>query len=171
MSDAGFHEQHVTRLERELAAVVRQHGRALTAADGPAEAIEAEAIYERIHRLLYHHLALRLGETADDWVWLDGHDNDCRLEALAPLELRASGRMWCNLPESRRQWTEPFAANIRHSRTADELSTYTIWLGSCATLGKLPTTRELIESGEISSPPPPANDDGWAFIFRMRERA
>ena len=48
MADEGFHEQHLTRLERELAAAVRQHSRALTAADRPAEAIEAEAIYERI---------------------------------------------------------------------------------------------------------------------------
>jgi hypothetical protein len=156
------------RLQGELAAVVRQYRRAADASDEPAEEFEAGAVCDCIRRLLYEHLSLRVGMSSDEWVWLDGSEN-CTVEQLTPLEVRASGRLNCSVPESRRQWTEPFTAIIRHSASSAELSDYTIWLGNGATLLNLAKVRHLLASGVMVSPPAPARDNEWAYIFRMSD--
>src|SRR5262249_53773930 len=113
---------------------------------------------------------LRVGMSSEDWIWLDGED-DCLIERLGPVELRATGRLYCTLPQGpRREWTEPFAAKMSHSPTASELIDYAIWFGNRATLLNLPKVQQLIESGEELSPPAPAQDDDWAFVFRMGDR-
>ena len=163
--DGAFHAREITGLEREFAALVRQLTRATAASDHAAEAVEAKAICNHVRHLCYHHLALRIGETSDDWVWVEGLE-DYHIEQIPPLQLRASGRVWCTLPEGVfRQWTEPFAATISHSADAHELSGYLLQLGDRATFLDLPTVRRLIERGEAPTPPAPAIDDGWAFTF------
>src|SRR5262245_6413107 len=104
--DSRYNEDQLARLERELAALVRQFRRAAAAGDLAAEGVEAEAICERIKWLLYHHLDLRVGMGSDDWIWLQGPGDDYRVEQVDPLQLQASGRLWCSLPEGGfREWT------------------------------------------------------------------
>jgi hypothetical protein len=156
-------------LERELSAAVRQFGRAADAHDDAAKAIEVEAIADRIRRMLYVHLEIRIGMSSDAWVWLDGQEN-VRVE-LAGTEMSLSGRILCALANSlRRQWTEPFAAVVTHGSTDSGLSGYTISLGSPGTLLDLSAVERLIASGETVLPPPPKSQDGWAYIFRMDGR-
>jgi hypothetical protein len=169
--EQAYHAKELTQLEQELAAVVRQFGRAAEANDRAAEGVEVDAVCRRIQWLLYHHLSLRLGDSDDDWFWLDlVPPEECHVEQVGRLELRASGRCWCSLPEGRRQWTEPFAASISHSSAALGLSAYVLRLGNLTTLLDLPSVRRLIEGGEKLSPPTPARDHLWAFMFRMGDR-
>ena len=171
LGDTMFDEKNFNRLERELAAVLRQYQRATEAGDHPAELVEAEAICSRIRWLLDFHLELRVGMSSDDWVWLDGQEDDCRIERLGAFELRIAGRLYCSLPEGHRQWTEPFVARISHSPTDGELCNYTIWFGNRETLQNLPKVQQLIESGEVVSAPAPEREDSWAFVFAMGDRA
>jgi hypothetical protein len=167
-----YNADRLARLERELAAVVRQYGRAADAGDGAAQEIEAEAISDRIRRLLYHHLDLRVGMSSENWIWLDGLEGGCRVERSGPVEMRACGRILCTLSEEGRwQWTEPFSADISHSAVADELCGYTVWFGSRATMLDLPAVGRLIKSGEVVAPPAPSRKGAWAFLFRMGDRA
>jgi hypothetical protein len=167
--DGTYNVDQLTRLAGELAALVRQYGRATDAGDVAAQEIEAQAICDRVRWLVYHHLDLRIGMSSDDWVWLNGEDDDCFVERPGEHGLRARGRIWCSLPEGRRQWTEPFAADIRHAPTAPGLCSYTVWFGSRATMLDLAAVRELIASGEVLTPRAPDREDGWAFLFRMGE--
>lgn len=168
--DVAYYRLELTRHERELAALVRQYGRAAEVNDGVALEVEAEAFCDRVRWLLYNHLGLRIGMASDEWVWLDGQA-DCRVEALGTLELRAAGRFDCSLPEGRRQWTGPFEAMVSHSPIAAELRDYTIWLGNRATLLNVSKVRQRITSGEMLSPPAPVDLDEWAFVFRRGDRA
>ncbi len=170
MSDT-FHQDWLADLEVEVAALVRQYLRATEASDRAAREVEADAICDRIRRLLYHHLGLSVSDTDDDWFWLDGQEEGCRVELVGAMELKATGRLWCSLPEGRRQWTEPFAARVAHSATAQVLSGYTLHLGSRETLLNLSETRRQIEGGRIPTPPPPANEEEWAFVFRLGDRS
>src|SRR5262249_16666516 len=147
--DMTYHDDNLKRLERELAAVVRQYRRATEGGDQPAEEVETEAISNRIRWLLYHHLDLRVGMSSDDWVWLTAKDDDCKIEGVGNLELRGAGRFYCSFWDGHRQWTEPFAAKISHAHTSDELSGYTLWFGNRATLMNAPKVRQLVKSGEV----------------------
>jgi len=162
--EAAYYDRKLVRIERELAAVVRQYGRAAEASDDAAKEVEADALADRIKCLLYNHLGLRIGMASNDWVWLQGHE-DCLVE-VAGMETRISGRIWCCLPEARREWTEPFAAEIGHPPTAESLD-YTIWLGNRTTLLDLAKVREIFALGEKLSSPAP---DEWAFVFRKGDR-
>jgi hypothetical protein len=170
VDEVAYHDRELSRLERELAAVVRQYRRATEVKDGVALEVETEALSNRIRWLLYNHLGLQIGMTSDHWIWLNG-DDSCRIEPLlVPLELRVSGRFYCSLPEGHRQWTEPFAAYINQSPTG-ELDDYIVSLGNRVTLLNMPKVRELIAMGEKLSPPAPDHKDGWAFVFRKGDRA
>jgi len=174
MDESAHHTHELTRLEAELAAIVRQYDRAVKACDHMAQHVEAEAVCDRVRRLLHHHLGLRVGISSHDWVWLDGQEDDCIVERVGPVELRTAGRLICSLAEGPlRRWTEPFAASITHSRTAPELSSYTIWFANRTTMLDLEPIRQLPPGSEIVNPPhPPAptREDGWAFVFRMGDR-
>src|SRR5262245_37681976 len=164
-------ERGLGSLQRELAAVLRQHQRATSARDQSAEVVEAEATIDRIRRLLYHHLELRVGMSSDKWVWLDGQD-DCVVEALQPLEFRASGRLLCSLPEGRRrEWYEPFEAQVILNPNDRELAGYTIWFANVATILNPATVKRMIEAGELVKPRVPARAEEWAHVFRMGDRA
>jgi hypothetical protein len=163
-----YNVDQLARLEGKLGALVRQYGRAAEAGDALAQEVEAQAICDRVKWLAYHHLGLRIGISSDDWVWLN-EDDDCVVESSGPHDLRARGRFWCSLPEGRRQWSEPFAAVIKHSSTFAGLCDYTVWFGSRATMQDLATVRGLIASGEELNPRAPDREDEWAFVFRMGE--
>jgi hypothetical protein len=167
--DAGFNGDQLTRLAGELAALVRQYGRAADAGDTAAQELEGQAICDRVRWLMYHHLDLRVGMASDRWVWLNRDDVDCFVERGEGNDLRARGRIRCSLPEGQQEWTEPFAADIRHSPTTRGLSSYTVWFGSRATMLDLAAVRDLIASGEVLTPRAPDREDGWAFVFRMGE--
>lgn len=155
--------------ERELATLIRQYRRAFEANDRLAQDIEADAICERIRRLLYEHLELRVGMSSDQWFWLDGREH-CQIDRAARQGIRATGRLICSLPEARRlEWSEPFAASISLDNV-EELSDYTIWLGNRQTLIGLPRIRQQIEAGEVPSPSAPNAVNQWAFVFRRGER-
>jgi hypothetical protein len=170
MQDDRTHNvDQLARLEAELAALVRQYGRAADASDTVAQEVEAAALCERVGWLLHHHLDLRIGMSSDKWVWLSGGPDECFVERYEQHDLRARGRIWCSLPEGRRQWTEPFVAEIRHSPAAAGLCGYTVWFASRATMLDLATVRRLIASSEVLNPRAPDREDGWAFVFRMGE--
>jgi hypothetical protein len=169
MDEDAYNAAQLDRQEWEVAAAVRQYQRACEAGDDPAKEVETEAICDRVCRLLYHHLDLRLGMSSDDWVWLNG-SYECRIEQMSTLEIRASGRVECSLPEGQRRWSEPFDARISHSPTAAVLQAYTIWLGNRATFLNVPEVRRMIESGEVLTPPAPVHQDGWAFVFHLGDR-
>ena len=165
----GNYAHELARLETELAAVARQYGRAAEAHDDAAKAVEVEAIADRIRRMLYAHLEIRIGMTSNAWVWLDGQE---AVQAdLVGSEIKVSGRILCTLAaDFRVRWTEPFAAEITHAANAPGLSNYAIWLGTRATLLDLATVERLITSGETVLPPTPSNEDGWAYVIRMDGR-
>lgn len=87
MDDSIFPAEQLARLEREVAAVVRQYGRAAEAGDA-AQDVEAEAACDRIKWLLYHHLDLRGGLGDDNWHgWVvTCHHNDI-LTLVGPDEV------------------------------------------------------------------------------------
>lgn len=164
-------ERSIERLERELAAILRQHQRATNARDESAKLVEADASIDRIRRLIYHHLDMRVGMSSDNWVWLDGQE-DCTVEPLQPLEFRASGRLICSLPERRRrEWFEPFDVRVSLSPSGGELSAYTIRFANVATFCNLPKVQEMIEAGQTVKPRIPVENEEWAHVFRMGDRA
>jgi hypothetical protein len=169
--DSSYFVDELTRLAEELAALVRQYGRALYARDSVAKKVEAEAISDRVRWLVYNHLALQVGITSDDWVWLNAGDDYCLVERCEEQDLRVRGRFWCSLPEGLRQWTEPFAADIQYSPTAPGLCGYTVWFGSRATMPDLATVRRQVASDEVLNPRAPEREEEWAFVFRMGEHA
>src|SRR2546423_190756 len=67
--------------------------RAVQAQDDAAKTVEIEAIADRIRRMLYVHMEIRIGMSSDDWVWLDSQE-DVEVE-LTDLEMNASGRILC----------------------------------------------------------------------------
>jgi hypothetical protein len=164
--------EHVfERIERELAAILRQHQRATIAGDESAKLVEAEAAIDRIRWLLYHHLDLRVGISSDNWVWLDGQA-DCAVEPLEPWQFRTLGRITCSLPEGRRrEWFEPFEAQVSLSPSSGELSTYTIRFANVTTIQNLQKVAEMIEAGEAVKPRIPVRSEEWAYTFRMGERS
>jgi hypothetical protein len=165
----GNYAHELFRVERELAAAVRQFGRASQSQDDPAKAIELEAIGDRIRRLLYVHLETQIGMSSDAWVWMDGQE-EIQAE-LAGMELKASGRTQCTLANSPlRHWTEPFTAVIVLASPGPGLADYTISWGARASLLDLATVERLILRGEKVSPPPPTSEDAWAYVFRMDGR-
>lgn len=167
--DGTYNVEQLTRLAGELAALVRQYGRATDAGVTVAKDVEAQAICDRVRWLVYHHLDLRIGMSSDDWVWLNVEDDDRIVERRGEHDLRARGRIWCSLPEGRRQWTEPFVADIKHSPTAQGLCSYTVWFGRRVTMLDLAAVRELVATGEVLAPQALDHEDGWAFVFRMGE--
>jgi hypothetical protein len=156
-------------LERELAAIFRQYRRATEANDSAAVAVEVDEVACRIRRMLTIHLEARIGMSSADWVWLDG-DDKCKVE-FEGTTMRVSGRIWCSLPEGRREWTEPFAAKVIHRDETQELADYTFCWGTRATLLNLATVERLVRGGETVAPPAPAKEDGWAYVFQMGEAA
>jgi len=174
--DDGFDEDRddnyaddLLRAETELAAAIRQFDRASQAQDDPAKVIELEAIGDRIRRILYVHLEIRIGMTSDAWVWMDGQE-DIRVE-LAGMELKASGRIRCTLANGPlRYWTEPFTAVVIQASTDLGLADYTISWGSRETLLDLAAVERLVVRGETMSPPAPSREDAWAYVFRMNSR-
>jgi hypothetical protein len=171
--DNDFDEDHGKRanelvgLENELAAAIRQFARATAAHDDAATAIETETIADRIRRMLYLHLEIRIGMSSDDWVWLDGQE-DFQVH-VSGTETKVSGRIYCTLPAKgpRREWTEPVAGVMNQISTGKALADYSISFGTRATLLDLSTVKRLVASGEKVAPPPPATEDGWAYVFRM----
>jgi hypothetical protein len=159
----------LARLEKELAALARQYGRAVDDGDAAAQQVEAEAICDRVKWLLYHHLDLRIGMGSDDWVWLN--DNEGLVDRTGDHVLQASGRIWCSLPETghRHQWSEPFAAKISHSPIGHELCDYIVNFGSAATILDVAMVRRVLAGGGNLNPRPPDDEDDWAFVFRMGE--
>lgn len=170
-------------IERSLAAVIRQYRRAADANDSDALALERDSVACWIRRMITIHLEARIGMSSDDWVWLDG-DEVCSIE-LAGAEMTVSGRIWCSLPEGRREWTEPFAARVVHASASPDLADYTIWWGTRETLLDLPTVERLVRGGEVPtprsrierflrgdkvlSPLAPTSEDGWAYVFLRGE--
>jgi len=151
---------------------LRQYARASDVSDLSARAIEAEALCDRIKWLLYHHLELRVGMSDHDWVWLNCHLDDCCVERSPPSEVHARGRIECTLAEGpRKAWTEPFAAKITQSPTGSDICDYSLWFGGRATMLDLETVRKLITAGNVLDPPAPVDENGWAFAFRMGDRA
>jgi hypothetical protein len=164
-----FHHDWLTDLEVEVAALLRQFSRAAEQKDRTALDVETQGIGDRIHSLLYHHLGLHVGEASDGWFWVSGV-KECQVEQRGALEVRAMGRMWCSLPDRRPQWTEPFTARFTHSATAQALTAYTLQFGSRSTMLDLPETQSLIDASKPPDAPPPAEESGWAFVFRMGDR-
>lgn len=170
-------------IERSLAATIRQYGRAIHANDPDAVAIEKNGLACWIRRMITDHFEARLGLTSLDWVWLDAED-ECEV-TLAGLELTASGRIWCSLPDGRREWTEPFAAVITHASSGQLLADYTLWWGTRETLLNLTAVKRLVRGNELPSsgakfvrylqkkqeffPPAPMSEDGWAYVFHKGE--
>jgi hypothetical protein len=159
----------LTDLECEVAAIFRQYRRATDAHDNAASVVEVDAIACRIRRMLYVHLEARVGMSSGQWVWLDG-DDECNVEVEGTL-MSVSGRIWCSLPEGRREWTEPFSAQIVHDDQAQQLTDYTFFWGTHATLLNLREVERLVRACELLRPHAPANLDGWAYVFRMGETA
>src|SRR5262245_48822120 len=157
----------LSRLENELAAAIRQFARATEARDDAATAVETETIADRIRRMLYVHLEIRIGMSSDDWVWLDGQE-DFQVDVTG-TETKVSGRIYCTLPTAgpRRDWTEPVAGVMNQISAGEALAAYSISFGARATLLDLSTVKRLVASGEKVAPPPPASEDGWAYVFRM----
>jgi hypothetical protein len=163
---SGFHLDCIAELEVAVAALTRQLDRAASAADGPAVAVEREAICERVRELVYHHLGCAVGETSDDWVWLSGVLDGWAMERPGPTDLSASGQVWCSLPEGGwRDWAEPFAAWFRLSADGRSVAGYALRFGRRSTLHDLPAVRAGIVAG---SPPPPclaSEVPEWAYVF------
>src|SRR5262249_16558289 len=146
------------------AVIVRQFGRASQAQDVAAKIVEVQAIGDRIRRMLYVHLEIRIGMSSNAWVWLDGQE-DVQVD-FAGTELKASGRILCTLANGpRRRWTEPFAAVLTQASPDPGLADYTITLGTRATLLDLAMVERLVTSGETVSPPAPTSEDAWAYVF------
>jgi hypothetical protein len=170
-------------LEGSLAAVFRQYRRAVEADDRAAIALEKDAVACWVRRMITIHLEARIGMSSEDWVWLDA-DDVCHVE-LVGTEMKVSGRIWCSLPEGRREWTEPFAARIVHAIETPHLADYMLWWGTRATVLDLAAVERLVRGGEVPSPhaqierllrgapvfspPAPTSEDGWAYVFRMGE--
>jgi hypothetical protein len=133
--------------------------------------------------MLTIYLEARIGMSSQEWVWLDA-DETCQVE-LAGTEVKVWGRIWCSLPEGRREWTEPFAARIAFANDGQRLAHYTFWWGKRETLLDLATVERLVRGGKVPSararlksqlsgetvfsPPAPDGEGGWAYVFRMGE--